>query len=173
MDISTVTQTQKSNRTLILGLGNRVMSDDSAGPVALDLLLERYELPPTVDTLDGGTLGLELLTYMEGYGAIILLDCVMRGGIPGDLVEVDEEEIETVFERALSPHQMGIKDLVAVLRLQGRTPEKMVVVGVEGESVLPGIELSAPVKASMDVLVERVVSVLKRWGNSGVTLKGA
>jgi len=173
MDTSTVTQTQKSSRTLILGLGNRVMSDDSAGPVALDLLLEKYALPANVDTLDGGTLGLELLTYMEGYGAIILIDCVMRGGNPGDLIEVDEEEIETVFERALSPHQMGIKDLVAVLRLQGRTPDKMVVVGVEGQSVLPGIELSPPVKASLQSLVERVVSVLERWGTGAVALKGA
>ena len=149
---------------MILGLGNRVMTDDSAGLVALDLFLERYKLPPDVDTLDGGTLGLELLSYMEGYGAILITDCVMRGCDPGTLLLVEEGEIETIFERALSPHQMGIKDLIAILRLQGRVPGRMVVVGVEGASIAIGIELTPLVAGAMDGFVEMMVRVLAGWG---------
>lgn len=147
-----------------MGLGNRVMTDDAAGLVALELLRSGFELPDTVDLLDGGTLGLDLLYYMEGYGRILIADCLASGRPAGEVVRVEGEEIETVFERCLSPHQMGLKDLIAVLRLQGRMPGKMTVVGIEGGDVDLGTELSAPVAAAMVPAVEEMAAVLGEWG---------
>ena len=57
------------NRTtplLVLGLGNVLLEDDGVGSAAVALLLDRYACRRTVtQVLDGGTLGLSLLPYLE------------------------------------------------------------------------------------------------------------
>lgn len=140
------------------------MTDDSAGLRALEALEQRYELPETVDVLDGGTLGLDLLPRVEGYGNVLIADCVTIGREPGTLVQVEGEDVPTVFARCLSPHQMGLQDLIAVLQLQGRMPERLTVIGVEPESLEVGLELSEPVRSSLPRMVEAMLSVASSWG---------
>jgi hydrogenase maturation protease len=172
MDINTATPTQRNNRTLVLALGNLVMTDDSAGLVALGRFKEKYAMPEGVDLLDGGTLGLDLLCYMEGYKRILIVDCVMRSKNPGEVVIVEAEEIETVFANCLSPHQMGLKDLIAVLRLQGRMPEQMTVVGIEGEVIDLGTEVTASVAGAIGEAAETMAGVLRSWGIGLTPLNG-
>ena len=65
---------------LILGLGNVLLEDDGVGGAAVSLLLERFSPPAGVDVLDGGTLGLSLLPYLENADAVILVDAVRADG---------------------------------------------------------------------------------------------
>jgi len=160
-----VDSSTKTDRTLVLGLGNRVMTDDSAGLVALERFRECYEVPDCVDYMDGGTLGLDLLVYMEGYGNILICDCVMRrGDSPGSVLRVEEAEVEAIFQKCLSPHQMGLKDLIALLHLQGRMPNQLTVVGVEGKNIELGLELSPEVEAAVPAMTEMMAEVLESWG---------
>jgi len=153
-----------NSRTLVMGLGNRIMTDDGAGLVALDRFRARYRTPPTVEYLDGGTLGLDLLCYMEGFENILIADCLTSGREPGEVVRVEADRIETTFERCLSPHQMGLRDLIGVLRLQGRLPPRMTVVGIEGHDLDVGEALSPPVEAAMERAVDMMADVLGSWG---------
>ncbi len=159
------TSTEKSNRTLVLGLGNRVMTDDSAGLFALEQFKDKFDLPQGVDLMDGGTLGLDLLYYIEDYDSVLIADCVMVGQEPGTVVKVESEDIPTFFARALSPHQMGIKDLVSVLDLQGRMPEPLAVVGVQGVSIELGTEPVAVVMAAIPRMVDAMAELLRSWGH--------
>lgn len=160
MDTST-----RSDRTLVLGLGNRVMTDDAAGLVALERFRERFAARQDVDCLDGGTLGLDLLAYIEGYGRVLISDCLMRRGEkPGAVLKVEAEDVEAVFQTCLSPHQMGLKDLIAVLHLLQRMPERLTVVGVEGKEIGIGTELSPEVEGAIPEMVELMAEVLRAWG---------
>ena len=51
-------------KTLVLGVGNLILSDEGVGLRAMERLVELYDLPEEVQTLDGGTLGLDLLYYL-------------------------------------------------------------------------------------------------------------
>ncbi|MBE0618199.1 MAG: HyaD/HybD family hydrogenase maturation endopeptidase [Proteobacteria bacterium] len=139
------------------------MTDDAVGLEALRAFAERYAVPEGVDLLDGGTLGLDLLVHMEGYPRILVADCVTAGHAPGTLLRVEGEDVPRVFSQCLSPHQMGLKDLVAVMELQGRMPDRMIVLGVEPQSVELGLELSAPVDRTLPRLVEAMAGVLREW----------
>ena len=61
---------------LILGLGNVVLRDDGVGSAAVAALIDAYEPPERVRVLDGGTLGLALLPYLEDAADVILVDAV-------------------------------------------------------------------------------------------------
>ena len=140
------------------------MTDDGAGLEALRAFQEGYHVADRVDFLDGGTLGLELLVYMEGYGRILVADCVTTGREPGTVVRIEGEDVPVAFSKVLSPHQMGLKDLLSVLELQGRMPERLTVLGVEPESIEMGVDLSEAVRRSLPKLVGAMAGVLGEWG---------
>src|SRR5574341_490099 len=68
---------------VVLGLGNVLLEDDGIGAAAVALLLERYEVPSGARVLDGGTLGLSLLPYLEDADSVILVDAIRAEASPG------------------------------------------------------------------------------------------
>jgi hydrogenase maturation protease len=150
--------------TLVLGLGNILMRDEGIGVRAVELLAERYEFPPEVQLLDGGTLGLNLLPYVEDADRLLVIDAVHVGGEPGTVVRLESEEVPAFLGVKISPHQIGLADLLAAARLRGRCPRELVLVGVQPGVIDVGLELSPPVAAQVGALVEAALSQLSRWG---------
>lgn len=150
--------------TLVLGIGNLIMTDDGVGVRVVHLLRERYCLPGNVTVLDGGTLGLDLLHYLEGVKRLLVVDAVETGGLPGTLVRLTGEEINIAFRTKLSPHQMGLQDLLLVAELQGFAPEEMILLGVQPGEIGMGTELTPAVAAQVEPLVSVVLKELAAWG---------
>ncbi|MEA5114255.1 MAG: WbuC family cupin fold metalloprotein [Geobacteraceae bacterium] len=150
--------------TLILGIGNLIMTDDGIGVRVVQRLAEEYSFPPEVEIIDGGTLGLDLLPLLEGLDRFLIIDAMETGGPPGTIRRLAGEEIPVAFESRLSPHQVGLKDLLAVSRLMGNPLPDMVLIGVQHECIELGMELSPPVEARLDELIDRVLQELDRWG---------
>jgi hydrogenase maturation protease len=146
-----------------LGIGNLIMSDDGAGIHVIRHLGEHYRFPPEVTLLDGGTLGLDLLPKLEGVDRLLIIDAIETGDPPGTLARMSGDEIPVVMETKLSPHQMGLKDLLAVAMLQGYSPPEMVLVGIQPENIDLGLELSQKVSARFDELVQMVIRELGNW----------
>lgn len=142
--------------TLILGLGNTIMADDGLGPTFIDLMRQQGELPEGVELLDGGTLGLDLLPRLEGLDRLIIVDAVETGLSPGTLVRYRGDEVPQALETKLSPHQMGLKDLLAVARLMDQLPEELVLFGVQPATIEMSTELSPLVAARLPELVAMV-----------------
>src|SRR5512141_1175058 len=80
-------------RLLVLGLGNVLCGDDGLGAVAISRIRARYEIPEGVSVLDGGTLGLALLPYVEDSEKVILVDAINAEAPPGSFVRLDGEEV--------------------------------------------------------------------------------
>jgi hydrogenase maturation protease len=148
-----------SKRTplVVLGLGNVLLEDDGAGAAAVRLLLDLYEAPPEVSVLDGGTLGLSLLPYLESAGAVILVDAVMTEAEPGTLVRLDGDDVAPTVAGRLSPHQVGVADLLDGARWLGSYPENVILLGVVPESMELRVGLSPRVQAALPALVDRVI----------------
>jgi len=139
------------------------MSDDGIGVRVVQLLAERYRYPAGVTILDGGTLGLDLLPRLEGVEKLLVVDAVETGQPAGTLVRMAGEEVPVVLETKVSPHQMGLKDLLAVAMLQGFAPREMVLWGVQPALIELGTELSEAVAARLEPLVGKVLAELTRW----------
>ena len=152
--------------TLILGIGNLLMTDDGVSVRVIHLLRERYSFPETVTVLDGGTLGLDLLHHLEGIRRLLVVDAVETGGPPGTLVRLTGDEINIAFRTKLSPHQMGLQDLLLVAELRGFSPKEMVLLGVQPGEIGMGTELTPEVKGRMEPLKAGVLAELERWGVS-------
>jgi hydrogenase maturation protease len=156
-----------SERTtlLVLGLGNILLEDDGVGPAAVTLLLDRYQPPPGVRVLDGGTLGLSLLPHLEEAEAVILVDAVKTDGAPGTFVRLDGDDVGPVVATRLSPHQVGVADLLDGARWLDRYPEHVVLLGLVPASMDLAVGLSSRVASALPDLVEHIVEEARRLGS--------
>jgi len=143
---------------LVLGLGNVLLEDDGIGSVAVSLLLDQYEVPRGVRVMDGGTLGLSLLPYLEMADTVILVDAVRANGAPGTLVRLDGDDVMPAVATRLSPHQVGVADLLDGARWLERYPKRVVLLGLVPASMDLTVGLSPLVSASLPALVDRIVA---------------
>jgi hydrogenase maturation protease len=151
--------------TVVLGLGNILLRDEGVGVRAVERLLERYDIPEEVQVMDGGTLGLDLLAYVEDASRLLVLDAVQARQPPGALLRLTGDQIPAFLDTSkLSCHQEGLPDLLAVAKLRGSLPEEIVLLGVQIESQGVGLELTPPVAESIDLLIKAVLEELARWG---------
>jgi len=149
---------------LVLGLGNLLMQDDAVGIHAVQRLQRDYCLPNRVRVLDGGTLGLDLLPYLEEAEQLLVIDALQMQSRPGSVHRLTGDEVPRAFAGKLSVHQMGLQDLLAVAELQGTLPAEVVVLGVQAVSIDMGLELTPPVQASFNDLLAAVLDQLQIWG---------
>jgi hydrogenase maturation protease len=145
-------------KKLVLGLGNTIMADDGVGPRVIELLKADSRVPADLELLDGGTLGLDLLPYLEGVSLLVIVDAVETGKAAGTMLRLSGEDVPVAMETKLSPHQMGMKDLLAVARLMGQLPESIVLIGVQPERLEMDTELSPTVHNVLPDLVNMVIS---------------
>jgi hydrogenase maturation protease len=157
--------TCKSPRTLVVGLGNPLMADDGVGLAALEQLREEYDMPPTVALTDGGTWGMMLLPAIEDADELLLLDAVRTASPPGTLCQLGRDELPLYFSHKISPHQIDLKEVLAVADLRGHLPQRLTVIGVEPELVEMRHSLSPSVAIRIDDMVEAAVRQLAAWGH--------
>lgn len=155
-----------SERTplLVLGLGNLLLEDDGVGSAAVARLADGYEPPADVRVLDGGTLGLSLLPYLEDADAVILVDAVKADAPPGALVRLDGDEVAPAVATRLSPHQVGVADLLDGARWLNRYPRQVVLLGLVPQSMELSVGLSPRVGSALPALVDRIVAEASALG---------
>ena len=167
MDRSTNSTAGPAQATVtVLGLGNILMGDEGAGVRALDALRERYEFPESVRFLDGGTLGLDLIFYLEGTEKLLVIDAVVSGAAPGTIKILDGPEIPSVLAGKFSVHQIGLQDLFFALDIMEKRPSHSCLVGIEPKVIDLSLELSPEIEDALPGLADAVVGRLDGWGVS-------
>ncbi len=130
-------------KTVVIGLGNILFGDEGFGVSVVRHLKETGGLSPEVALVDGGTGGLSLRPWLEGASLVILVDALALEDQPGTIHRFLVEELRGAgFPRALSPHQIGILEVLDLLKFIGTAPERVLVIGVVPEDVGTGIGLS-------------------------------
>lgn len=149
---------------LVLGLGNILLSDEGVGVRIVEALAAAQEVPDGVVMLDGGTSGMALLDAVADQDCLIVADAVNGAGPAGRVIRLEDDDIRMVFETRFSPHQLGLSDLLATLRLIGQAPRRVVLIGVVPHDLSVGMELSAVAADGRDQAVGMIVEELGRLG---------
>lgn len=152
-------------KAVVLGIGNVLLSDEGVGVHAIKALARRYDLPGEVEIVDGGTAGMELLPQLEGIGELIVVDAVRAGQPPAAIVRLEGDRLPAYFRTKLSPHQMGLSDVLAALAFRASAPGRVVLIGVQPVTLMPGLELSTEVSARLELLVESIAAELAAGGH--------
>lgn len=152
--------------TLVIGLGNPLMTDDGVGLAALERLRDDWDTGADVTLVDGGTWGMNLLPLIEDTGRMVLLDAIRTGQPPGTLVTLGRDELPRYFALKLSPHQIDLKEVLALAELRGTLPGEMVALGIEPFDVdTMAASLSEAMEGRIGRLVDAAVAHLRGLGH--------
>ncbi|MDB4945915.1 MAG: (NiFe) hydrogenase maturation protein HypF [Labilithrix sp.] len=150
----------------VVGLGNTLLGDDALGVVVVQALERAYVIPSSVNVVDAGTSGLDLVGYLLDSEHLIFVDAMIADAPPGTVRTVQQAALlaaQPVGPR-LSPHEPAISDVLTLLELAGRGPRDAVLVGIVPESTDVGVELSAAAAAAVPYALDEVVRHLGRFG---------
>lgn len=154
----------KQPAVLILGLGNILVEDEGVGIACIEYLQQHYQFPDEVELLDGGTSGMALLDDLRRRKKLIVIDAVRTGNPPGTMVVLKGDEVPAFFRSKVSPHQLALSDVLAVLTLSGDKTDDISVIGVEPVSLKTRIGLSQQVADQMEPLTQHVINELNKAG---------
>lgn len=147
---------------LVLGIGNLLLSDEGVGVKAVEELENRYDCSDAVEIVDGGTSGSELLPYFDDRSHILIIDAVKTGNQPGTIVRI--ENPPAFFQKKISPHQIGLADVLGLAAITDNLPRNITLFGIEPKELSTGLDLSTDVARNLSRLVDMVVAELKSIG---------
>jgi hydrogenase maturation protease len=152
--------------TVVIGLGNIVLSDDGLGVHAVRRLRERHVFGEDVELIEGGTAGLLLLPHLADARRAILVDAIDAGAAPGTVTRLDGGDWMSAVSIRMTPHEVALEDLLAAAQLSGAWPAELVLLGAQPGSIALGTEPTPPVAAALDSLVEAIEEQLEAWGTA-------
>ena len=152
------------SRTLILGIGNTLLSDEGAGIHALNLLQSHLPDLPHLSYVDGGTLSFTLAVYIEDCENLIVLDAAELKAPAGTVKSMVGEEMDMFLGAARrSPHEVGLLDLFDIARLTGSLPANRALIGIQPQHIGWGMLPTAPVEEALSFVVDEAVKLLVTW----------
>lgn len=157
----------KTNRILVLGIGNILWADEGFGVRAVEEFHRRYAVPDNVTILDGGTQGLYLVNYLEEADCLIVFDAIDYGLDPGWLKVVRDEEVpKFTGAKKMSLHQTGFQEVLSAADLLGRCPQRLALIGCQPLDLEDwGGPLTAPVRDQIEPAIRVACELLAEWGS--------
>lgn len=154
----------KPYKTLILGIGNTLLSDEGAGIHALNLLQSYHPDHENLTYIDGGTLSFTLAAYIEDCENLIVFDAAQLKAPAGTVKSMVGPEMDAFLGAARrSPHEVGLLDLFDIARLTESLPDKRALIGIQPRNIEWGMSPTGPVERALPTAVEEAVKLLVQW----------
>ncbi len=151
--------------TVILGLGNSLLSDEGVGVHAISHLQKHYSHLEDVSFLDGGTLSFTLAVPLQETEQLIVIDAAELGSAPGTVQFFEDGDMDSYLNggKRRSVHEVGLVDLMAVARLSERLPRHRALIGIQPKRLHWGESPTEAVAAAIPQVCLLAVNTLERW----------
>ena len=153
-----------NNETIILGIGNTLLTDEGAGIHALNLLESKCTDIPNLTFIDGGTLSFTLAVWIEDCPNLIVFDATQLNQPPGTVKTFVGTEMDDFLGKSKrSAHEVGLLDLMDIARLTEKLPENRAMIGIQPEKMDWGMEPTPAVHRALDTAVSEAIKLIKKW----------
>ena len=148
-------------RTLVLGLGNDILTDDAVGLLVVRQLQTQLAGRPGVDIQETTEMGLALLDFFTGYSRVILVDSIQTGQAPpGSVHELDAASLKQLTGR--TPHFLGVGETLSLGRDLGLPmPDTVTIFAIEvADPFTVSTRMTLPVEDALLQIVERIKAAI-------------
>jgi len=155
--------------TLILGVGNTLLSDDGAGVHAMSYLRDKHVTPPGTTFIDAGTLSFTLADDIASARQLIIFDAADLDADPGTIRVFDAEEFDAFLHSGKrSVHEVGFADLMDIARLQECLPERRALIGIQPGEFGWSSEPGEKVQTAIPEAARLACQLIEQWNLESV-----
>jgi hydrogenase maturation protease len=146
-----VTDQTHRNNVVVIGLGNPLLSDEGIGVHLIHKLSEHQDKFPSVEFIDAGTGGMNVLHLIANRKKAVIIDCVKMGKKPGTIKQFEPADVQTTKKMThFSLHEADILRIIELSRQLGECPDQIVIFGIEPESLEISQNLSKTLSRGLD-----------------------
>ncbi len=150
--------------TLILGIGNNLLTDEGVGVHVVRYLEAHHPDTPGVTYFDGGTLSFTLAEPIAEHDNLIVVDAARIDEAPGTIRCFEGAEMDRYLTgNRASVHEVGLMDLFDIARLSGTFPDCRALIGVQPASLDWGEFPSPEVAPSIARVAQMALALAARW----------
>lgn len=147
-----------------MGIGNTLLSDEGVGVHAIEHLRNDPDTEPALALVDGGTLSFSLLPLLLEADALIVIDAAQLNLAPGAVRRFTGPRMDRLVRGGIrTVHEVGLKELLDMARLEGRLPRRRAVIAVQPATLDWGMALTPPVAATLVPVSLMVHRIAQRW----------
>ena len=158
------------NETLILGIGNSLLTDEGAGIHALNLLQSEYPDIPNLTFVDGGTLSFTLAVWIEDCTNLIVFDATQLHQAAGTVKTFVGAAMDDFLGNSKrSAHEVGLLDLMDIARITEHLPENRALIGIQPEAMGWGMEPTPSVQNALATATQEAAALIEQWQNIKLT----
>lgn len=152
-------------RTLVLGIGNTLLSDEGVGVHAIHYLQAHYATLPDTEYVDGGTLSFTLAGLIEQAQNLIVLDATQLDAQPGTVRTLIGSDMDNFLShnRKGSVHEVSLMDLLSIATLAEQLPTRRALIGIQPAIIDWGDSPSPHVQAAIPQACAEVLSLIEAW----------
>lgn len=151
------------NRTVIIGLGNPILTDDGVGIKVARALRDEFRSDRGIDIKELYAGGLRLIEALAGYDKAVIVDAMATGSMsPGTICRVSGSELGSARNIA-SSHDINLSTAVELGRMLGlKMPGDIKIFGIEAAEVERfGETLSDDIEEAVPMVVSLITEELK------------
>jgi hydrogenase maturation protease len=153
--------------TLVLGIGNTLLSDEGVGVHVVHYLAREHAAEPGLTYLDGGTLSFTLAEPIAEHDNLIVIDAARLGEAPGAVCCLEGPAMDRYLTgNRQSVHEVSLLDLLDIARLSETFPRRRALIGIEPAHLDWGDAPSAAVAPAVPVAASEVLALARRWAES-------
>jgi hydrogenase maturation protease len=138
------------------------MADDGAGVFAVKKIKTKIAESKNLKLVDGGTLGLDLLNYIEWADILILIDAIDIDKPPGTIIKsIINDDLNLKLTK--TSHEIDLEDLLFSAKLLNILPEKIIFYGIQIKNITMQYALSKEVEEKIDELCDHIYKELLHY----------
>lgn len=154
----------QEKRIGVLGIGNMLLGDEGFGVHCVHALEEQYACPEHIRVFDGGTAGILLAPFIEECDYLFVVDVVALDDAPGSVHCFTDEDVRSgSIQTRMSPHQIGMLEILDICAIRGQVPERIQFITVVPQQLEPGMELTPLLQQRvgdvLGILLEQLAAV--------------
>ncbi len=153
------------DKNIAIGIGNLLFCDDGIGIIAIKYLEKNYKFEPTLELLDGGTLGFNLAEYFLEYDNVFLIDTISTDDEAGTIYKIPSEELLGSGAYKKTAHEVEVVQMLEICELYEKKA-KITIFGIVPQDIITiKIGLSEVLKSKFNLLI---INILKELENLNI-----
>lgn len=161
-----------TNKNVILGIGNLVLSDDGAGIKVVRQMMKNHPNLPSINLIDAGNVFSHLTEVLEASENLIVIEAAKLGRSPGTFTTIQGPDLDLFLNRTQrNANETALADIFQIVRLSKQAPENRALIVIEPKKTTWGSRLSACVSRSLPNVAQEALSLMSMW--TGLTIDSA
>lgn len=148
----------------VIGVGNILFTDDGIGVYAAKYLETNYCFEPPIDSIDGGTLGFNLMRYFHEYDHVLILDTLSIDEVAGSIYHLPSDVLLGLGDTRKTVHEVEVTQMIELASLMNARADISVLGIIPSDIQTVAMELSPIAKERFGVFIQTLLSILEDAG---------